>query len=173
MVYVYHFTPHCSTHIKNPETRINTGKNKFQKIYRLLLTFTPSAADTICRFFADTETVPADYDLVFTGDLGQVGTDLLYDLVAENGYDLRCRHTDCGLLMFDRERQDVHAGGSGCGCSAAVLASYVMHRFEDGTFHDILFCSTGALLSPTSVMQGESIPGITHLVHLKSGLRVD
>ncbi|MCQ2448636.1 MAG: stage V sporulation protein AD [Clostridia bacterium] len=127
----------------------------------------PSAADTLCHYFEDTGTTPEDFDLVFTGDLGQVGTDLLYDLVAEQGYALRCRHSDCGLLMFDREKQDVHAGGSGCGCSAAVLASYVMHRFEDGTFHDVLFCSTGALLSPTSVMQGESIPGVTHLVHLK------
>lgn len=127
----------------------------------------PSAASTLLHYFEDTGSRPADYDLIFTGDLGAVGSELLYELLLPAGIDLRCRHTDCGLMIFDRAKQDVHAGGSGCGCSASVFASYVMHRFESGDFHDILFLSTGALLSPTSTLQGESIPGISHLLRFK------
>lgn len=131
------------------------------------MTFSPSAADTIKCFLTDTDTCIEDYDLVFTGDLGRVGSDLLYELLESDGIDIRCRHSDCGLLIFDRKKQDVHSGGSGCGCSAAVLNSFVMHRFESGDFKNILFMSTGALMSPTSSMQGESIPGISHLVNIK------
>ena len=127
----------------------------------------PAAASTIKHFFDDTNTTPKDYDLIMTGDLGKVGSDLLYELLEPNGIDIRCRHSDCGLIIYDRNRQDVHAGGSGCGCSAAVLNSFVMHRFESGDFKNILFLSTGALMSPTSSMQGESIPGIAHLVNIK------
>lgn len=127
----------------------------------------PSAADTLKNFWKDTGTAPEDYDIVYTGDLGRVGTDILYELLEKEGYDIRCRHSDCGLLIFDREKQDMHAGGSGCGCSASVLASFIMHRFEDESFKNILFLSTGALLSPTSCMQGESIPGISHLVNIR------
>lgn len=127
----------------------------------------PSAASTLKKFWQDTGTGPEDYDVVYTGDLGSTGTELLYELLDKEGYDLRCRHTDCGMLIYDAEKQDVHAGGSGCGCSASVLASFIMHRFEDGNFKNILFVSTGALLSPTSTMQGESIPGISHLVNIK------
>ena len=135
--------------------------------YRLLLTFTPAAAETLKEYFEDTNTAPNDYDIIFTGDLGYVGSNILYDLCEKNGYDIRCRHSDCGLLIYNRSHQDVHSGGSGCGCSASVLNSYVMHRFESGDFSNILFMSTGALLSPTSVMQGESIPGIAHLINIK------
>ncbi len=126
----------------------------------------PGAADTLLHYFADTNTTPKDYDIIYTGDLGAVGTELLYQLVEREGCDLRCRHSDCGLIMYDREKQDVHAGGSGCGCSASILASFIMHRFESGDFHDILFLSTGALLSPTSTLQGESIPTVAHLVRI-------
>lgn len=167
MVYVYHLTPHCSTHIKNPKTRINTGKNKFKKIYRLLLTFTPAAAATLMHYFSDTKSKPEDYDIIITGDLGSVGSNLLYQLLERQNIDIRCRHNDCGLIIFDLKKQDVHAGGSGCGCSASVLNSFVMHRFESGDFKNILFMSTGALMSPTSTMQGESIPGIAHLINIK------
>lgn len=127
----------------------------------------PSAAGTLMEYFTDTGTKPDDYDAIFTGDLGRVGTDLLYYLTEQNGYFIRDRHEDCGLLIFDRKSQDVHAGGSGCGCSASVLNSYVFHRFENGLYKNILFMSTGALLSPTSTMQGESIPGISHLVNIR------
>lgn len=127
----------------------------------------PSAASTIAHFFRDTRTSPEDYDVIYTGDLGAVGTELLYELCDREGYNLRCHHADCGMMIFDYDRQDVAAGGSGCGCSASVLASFVMHRFEQGDFHNILFISTGALMSPTSSLQGESIPGIAHLLNLK------
>ena len=127
----------------------------------------PAAAGTLLNFFKDTETKPDDYDIIFTGDLGYVGTNLLYELLEREGIDIRCRHSDCGTLIFDREKQDVHAGGSGCGCSASVLCSYIMHRFEKGDFGNILFMSTGALMSPTSSFQGESIPGIAHLLNIK------
>lgn len=129
----------------------------------------PAAAGTLLNFFKDTETKPDDYDIIFTGDLGYVGTNLLYELLEREGIDIRCRHSDCGTLIFDREKQDVHAGGSGCGCSASVLCSYIMHRLEKGDFGNILFMSTGALMSPTSSFQGESIPGIAHLLNIKKG----
>ena len=127
----------------------------------------PAAAGTLLNFFKDTETKPDDYDIIFTGDLGYVGTNLLYELLEREGINIRCRHSDCGTLIFDREKQDVHAGGSGCGCSASVLCSYIMHRLEKGDFGNILFMSTGALMSPTSSFQGESIPGIAHLLNIK------
>lgn len=131
------------------------------------MTFSPAAASTIKKFFSDTRTKPEDYDIIFTGDLGYVGTNLLYELLEREGIDIRCRHSDCGLIIFDREKQDVHAGGSGCGCSASVLCSFIMHRFEEGDFNNILFMSTGALMSPTSSFQGESIPGIAHLLNIR------
>ena len=127
----------------------------------------PAAASTIMHFLKDTGTSPEDYDVIYTGDLGYVGTNLLYELLDREGIDIRCRHSDCGLIIFDRDNQDVHAGGSGCGCSASVLCSFIMHRFEDGDFKNILFLSTGALMSPTSSFQGESIPGIAHLLNIK------
>lgn len=127
----------------------------------------PSACSTLKNFFKDTNTTPEDYDVIYTGDLGSVGTLLLYELMEREGYDLKCRHADCGLLIYDNEGQDAHAGGSGCGCSASILASFIMHRFESGDFKNILFMSTGALLSPTSSFQGESIPGVSHLINIK------
>ena len=129
----------------------------------------PAAADSIARYLRDTGTSPGDYDSIFTGDLGAVGTALLYQLLAEEGVHLQRVHDDCGLLLYDRQRQDVHAGGSGCGCSAAVLCGHLLKRMEQGELGDILFCATGALMSPTSQQQGQSIPGVCHVVHLTAG----
>ena len=129
----------------------------------------PAAADSIARYLRDTGTAPGDYDGIFTGDLGAVGTALLYQLLAEEGVHLQRVHDDCGLLLYDRQRQDVHAGGSGCGCSAAVLCGHLLKRMERGELGDILFCATGALMSPTSQQQGQSIPGVCHVVHLTAG----
>jgi len=126
----------------------------------------PAAADTIRRFLCDTVTTPKDYDLIVTGDLGQVGSDLCRRLLADSGVTLGGNYTDCGLLLFDRQRQDVHAGGSGCGCSAAVLCAHLLPMLERGEMRRMLFCPTGALMSPTSSQQGESIPGICHAVLL-------
>ena len=125
----------------------------------------PAAADTITRFFRDTGTVPDDYDAVITGDLGEVGSRLLTRLCSIDGFDLN-NHLDCGKLIFDQEAQDVGAGGSGCGCSASVLTAYFLPMLDRGELKNILFIATGALMSPTSFQQGESIPSIAHLVHL-------
>ena len=132
------------------------------------MTFSPAAADTILHYFKDTNTSVNDYDLIFTGDLGNVGTHCLYEIMEKEGVDIRCHHTDCGSIIFNHDTQDTHSGGSGCGCSASVLASYVMHRMEEGQLNNILFLSTGALMSPTSSYQGESIPGIAHLLNIKN-----
>lgn len=125
----------------------------------------PAAAATIADFLNDTQTVPDDYDLIVTGDLGLVGTDLLKELIVkDSNIDISAKHVDCGLLMYDLEAQDVHAGGSGCGCSASVLNSYFLRRLQAGELKKILFVATGALMSPTSSLQGESIPSIAHAV---------
>lgn len=126
----------------------------------------PAAADSIFRFLEDTGTQPQDYDGIFTGDLGLVGTKLLYQSLLDNGVSLDKVHNDCGLMIYDREGQDVHAGGSGCGCSASVLCGHLLRRLEKGELRNILFCATGALMSPTSSQQGESIPGVCHILNL-------
>ncbi len=127
----------------------------------------PAAYSTIKAFFDDTGTGIDDYDLIFTGDLGKTGSELLYELFSKDNIDIRFKHSDCGLMMFNIKNQDVHSGGSGCGCSASILNSYIMNRMLDGTFKNILFVPTGALLSPTSSMQGKSIPSIAHLVNIR------
>lgn len=106
--------------------------------------------------------------MIITGDLGAVGSQLMYELLLSGGIDISRVHKDCGLLIFDREKQDVHAGGSGCGCAASMLCGYILRKMEEGELKNILFCATGALMSTTSSQQGESIPGICHLVHLCS-----
>lgn len=126
----------------------------------------PAAADTLYNFFQDTATSPDDYDLIVTGDLAAVGSELLIELLDRKGVHLGKNYTDCGLLIYDRNKQDVHAGGSGCGCSASVLCSYLLGKMERRELNNLLFVATGALMSPTSSQQGESIPGIAHLVHL-------
>ncbi len=129
----------------------------------------PAAADTLLALFTDTHTTPDDYDLIVTGDLGQIGHDLLIQLMREQRMPLiKERCTDCGLLIYDREAQDVHAGGSGCGCSAVVLNAYLLPMLQSGKLRRIIFMATGALMSLTSSQQGESIPGIAHAVVLES-----
>jgi stage V sporulation protein AD len=128
----------------------------------------PAAAQTLIDFFNDTGTAPQDYDLILTGDLGLVGSQLLDDLMKQEGKDISPVHNDCGLMIYDREKQDVHAGGSGCGCSAAILCSAILQQMDAGQLHKVLFIGTGALMSPTSSQQGESIPGVAHLVYLKA-----
>ena len=127
----------------------------------------PAAANTIKTFLEDTCTTPKDYDLILTGDLGTVGSRLLKELLAKEGIDVLDKHNDCGLLIYDRIKQDVHSGGSGCGCSASVLCSLILQKMEKGTLKNIIFVATGALMSTTSSQQGKSIPGIAHLVNIK------
>lgn len=126
----------------------------------------PAAAETITAFLKDTDSRPDDYDLIVTGDLGAVGSELFLKLMERKSYPLGKNYTDCGLLLYDRNKQDVHAGGSGCGCSAAVLCSYILNKMCAGELKNVLFTATGALMSPTSSQQGESIPSIAHLIHL-------
>ncbi len=126
----------------------------------------PAAADSIYQYLQDTGTKPEEYDGIFTGDLGLVGTKLLYQSLEDNGVNIQKVHNDCGLMLYDREGQDVHAGASGCGCSASVLCGHLLKRMEKGKLKNILFCATGALMSPTSQQQGEAIPGVCHVLHL-------
>ncbi len=128
----------------------------------------PAAMQTLCRFFADTGTNADNYDAIFTGDLGWVGSQLLRRLMEEKGYHLGDRYQDCGLMIYDRETQQVDAGGSGCGCSAVVLCAEILQKIRAGSLREVLFIATGALMSPISVQQGETIPGIAHLVHLSN-----
>lgn len=131
----------------------------------------PAARKTISDFLRDTETSPDDYDLILTGDLGFVGSELLKGLLQrEDNIVLGKNYNDCGMMIFDREKQDVHAGGSGCGCSASVLCSHVLNKMRDGKFNNVLFIATGALMSPVSSREGESVPGIAHLVNIRRGI---
>lgn len=128
----------------------------------------PAAAQTLKNYFDDTGTSPRDYDLILTGDLGEVGSKSLYDLLLLEDIDIRNRHNDCGLMIFDRNKQDVHAGGSGCGCAASVFCSKILSDLSSGIYNNILFMATGALMSPTTCGQGATIPSIAHLVNVKN-----
>lgn len=127
----------------------------------------PAACETLTAHFHDTGRRPADYDAIITGDLGRVGHGILMDLCKREGLDLGKNCTDCGILIFDPREQDVHAGGSGCGCCASVLAGYIVPNIISGKWKRVLVAATGALLSPTTALQGESIPGICHAVALE------
>ncbi|MBS3984230.1 MAG: stage V sporulation protein AD [Selenomonadales bacterium] len=124
----------------------------------------PAAADTILRHFSDLSLAPDHYDLVLTGDLALVGHSLTEELLRQQGLVLKERMQDCGLLVFDRTRQPVFSGGSGCGCSAVVLCGHIMDMFKQAKLKRLLLVGTGALLSPTTFQQGDSIPCIAHAV---------
>ncbi len=126
----------------------------------------PAAAETLYRFFLDNRCAPADYDGVYTGDLGIVGSELLARLLEGEGVDLADRHRDCGLLLYDRETQQTGAGGSGAGCAASVLAAHILPALQTGKMRRVLLVCTGALMSTTTLLQGESIPCVAHLVEL-------
>ena len=127
--------------------------------------------DTIRQHFEDFGRKPSDYDLIVTGDLGKLGKQIVLEQLKQDGFDMEGRYNDCGVMIFDAERQDVHAGGSGCGCSASVLCGYLLQQMREGHLKRLLFCATGALLSPVSSWQGESIPGICHAISIVSERR--
>jgi stage V sporulation protein AD len=129
----------------------------------------PAAFETIKSHFEDLGRSASDYDLIVTGDLGAVGKELLLSLARKEGISLGGKLVDCGCLVFDREKQDVHAGGSGCGCSAITLCSDLLNKLNTGKLKNILFCGTGALLSPTSTQQSLPIPGVCHAVAIQGG----
>lgn len=136
--------------------------------YGSILTFTPAAANTIKQFLEDTNLNPTDFDYIITGDLGKVGSDLLYEILQKDNINIKKNHKDCGMMMYDFEEQDVHAGGSGCGCSASILCGHFLDGIKSNKIKNIMFCATGALMSPTSAQQSESIPGISHGVWISN-----
>jgi stage V sporulation protein AD len=129
----------------------------------------PAASDTLLHHFLDSGKKPGDYDRIITGDLGKIGGSILHELMEERGFPIpEGKYMDCGLTIFNAD-EDIHAGGSGCGCSASVLSACILPRLQSGEWKRVLFMATGALLSPTTSQQGESIPGVAHAVVLEGG----
>lgn len=126
----------------------------------------PAAFETIRAHFDDMGLAPEDYDLIVTGDLGTLGAQILRDLLDDEGIHLGDRYNDCGAMIFDTKKQDVHCGGSGCGCSASVLCGYLLGQMRRRELKRLLFCGTGALLSPLTTQQGESVPSVCHAVSI-------
>ena len=127
------------------------------------MTFTPAAAQTIADFLKDTQTRPEDYDLILTGDLGKVGSKLLYEILEkEFGINISNIHNDAGMMIYYLDEQDVHSGGSGCACCGTVLCSRILNELRSGKLKRVLVVATGALLSSISTLQGETIPSIAH-----------
>ena len=127
----------------------------------------PAATDTIIQNLKDFGRKIEDYDRIVTGDLGYVGQDILFDLMQGKGYDIKTKHMDCGMTIFDQKGQDTHAGGSGCGCAAVTLAAYILPKIKKGEWKRVLFVPTGALMSTVSFNEGASVPGIAHAIVLE------
>ena len=128
----------------------------------------PAAMNTLIAHFNDTDTCPDDYDLILTGDLGKLGSEILRDLMERNGYPLGENYSDCGHMIYS-DNQHTYQGGSGAGCSASVFNSYILHQINKKVFKKVLFLATGALLSPTTTFQGDTIPAISHAVVIECG----
>ena len=143
------------------------GTMVVQKTHGFLLTMAPSAANTTIAHFYDTKTTPADYDAIFTGDLGKLGENIFRDLMANANYPLDATYSDCGRMIYDH-KQNQYQGGSGCGCGASVLNGYILNKLRKGELKKILFIATGALLSPVSSFQGNTIPAIAHAVVIEA-----
>lgn len=148
-------------------THVTTGKivdKGIKDISNMGAAMAPAALDTIAAHFKDTGLTPDYYDLILTGDLGIIGSEILCDLIKKEGYNIDSNHNDCGKLLYDIEKQDAHAGASGCGCCASVLCGHILSEMEKGKYKRILVAATGALMNPKTVLQGESIPAISHAV---------
>jgi stage V sporulation protein AD len=128
----------------------------------------PAAIDSLTAYFSETGKKPEDFDLILTGDLGLEGHSITRTLMKNVGYDLSGVYNDCGLLLYGGASQDVHCGGSGCGCSASVICGHILKRFAKGELQNVLYLATGALMSPNSLKQGATIPGIAHLMHISA-----
>lgn len=151
-------------------THITTGRivdRGITDISNMGAAMAPAAIDTLTAHFKDTGRTPKDYELILTGDLGVVGSEILCELIKEEGYDISANHNDCGKLIYDIEDQDAHAGGSGCGCCASVLCSHILKELEQGKYNRILVAATGALMNPVMIQQGESIPAVCHAVSIE------
>ncbi|HIT06199.1 MAG TPA: stage V sporulation protein AD [Candidatus Scybalocola faecipullorum] len=130
----------------------------------------PAAADTLTAYLNDTGEDAESFDKIITGDLGYIGQKILIDLMRKKNIDISLQHTDCGIEIYDKETQDTHAGGSGCGCSAVTLTSWILPRMLSGEWRRVFFMPTGALLSPISFNEGQSVPGIAHGIVLEAGV---
>ncbi len=151
-------------------THVTTGKitdKGVTDISNMGAAMAPAALDTLVAHFKETNFTPDDYDLIVTGDLGIIGSDILRDLIKKEGYDIYKNHIDCGMILYDIEKQDVHAGASGCGCCASVLCGHLLKEMEMGKYKNILVAATGALMNPQTILQGESIPTISHAISIK------
>lgn len=148
-----------------PGTIVDKGINDINNMGAAMA---PAAIDTLTKYFSQTGKKPDDFDLILTGDLGLEGHSIALSFMKAGGYDMERVYNDCGLLLYGADSQDVHCGGSGCGCSASVMAGHIMKRFARGELHDILYLATGALMSPSALQQGNTIPGIAHLLHISS-----
>lgn len=154
-------------------THVTTGKvvdMGISDVNNMGAAMAPAAADTIAAHFQDTGFTPNDYDLIVTGDLGTVGRQLNIDLLSQQGYEVSDVIDDCGCMIYDFETEDVHAGASGCGCSASVFCSKLIHELRSGSINRLLFIATGALMSPTALKQGETIPCVAHAVRIVTNL---
>ncbi len=152
-------------------THITTGKivdRGIRDMNNMGAAMAPAALETIIAHFKDTGLSAKDYDMILTGDLGVVGSEILTELMLEEGYDIRKVHRDCGKMIFNIEEQDVHAGGSGCGCCGSVLCGYIYKELKKKTFNRILVVATGALMNTQVVNSGETIPAIAHAVALEA-----
>ena len=127
----------------------------------------PAFADTLVTHFLDTGRTPNYYDAIISGDLGYVGKDIVVDIMASQGYNIKSNYNDCGILIFDKNKQDTHSGGSGCACSATVFSGYLYKQLKDRKIKRLLLIATGALMNSTSSQQGESIPGIAHAISIE------
>ncbi len=155
-------------------THVTTGKivdMGIKDVNNMGAAMAPAAMDTIVTHLKDTGFTPESYDLIVTGDLGAVGKEICNELIREQGYNISDIYNDCGVMIFDRERQDPHAGGSGCGCSATVFAGFIYKKLMEGVINNVLFVATGALLSTTSSQQGESIPSIAHAISISNSIQ--
>jgi stage V sporulation protein AD len=126
-----------------------------------------AAADTILSYFKESGASPSDFDHIVTGDLGKVGSSILKEILSKENPHLAELHTDCGLLLYDEKKQDMHSGASGCGTSASVLAAHFLPQLESGKLRRILFLSTGALMNPSILLQGQPILGIAPLIRIE------
>lgn len=154
-------------------THITTGRiidMGIKDVNNMGAAMAPAAMDTIVTHFKDTGFTPESYDLIVTGDLGAIGKEICDELIKEQGYNISSIYNDCGVMIFDRTKQDTHAGGSGCGCSATVFAGFIYKKLVEGAINNVLFVATGALLSTTSSQQGESIPSIAHAVSISNSI---
>ena len=130
----------------------------------------PAALDTLLTHFKDTGRAPSYYDVILTGDLGHVGKEILIELAETKGYNIKSNYNDCGVLIFDKNAQDTHSGGSGCACCGTVFSGYLFKQLKERKIKKLLLIATGALTNSTTAQQGESIPGIAHAVAIETDI---